>query len=317
MSESRARRFVAFAWFTLAYTVAVILFGAWVRITGSGAGCGQHWPSCHGELLPRAPSVETVIELTHRITSAADGLLIVALVVWSVRAFVRRHPARRYAWASLVFVIVEGLVGALLVRLELVADDDSALRAIVMSLHLVNTSLLTGALALCAWSAFGRQARWRGGDAAGRRARRLLWGGIVAVLLVMMSGAVTALGDTLYPLTPDGTKLEALIADQSPTAHFLQRVRFFHPLLACLVTLYLIYMALAVRDRVAGPQARGAALWVIGLAFLQVVLGVVNITLSAPGWMQIVHLAGATLFWVVLLLFAAESTAEAPATRTA
>ncbi|HVS66799.1 MAG TPA: COX15/CtaA family protein [Thermoanaerobaculia bacterium] len=346
MNDPSARPpFARFAWLTLAYTVAVILFGAWVRITGSGAGCGQHWPSCHGELLHRPESVETLIELTHRVTSAADGLLIVVLVVWSLRAFERRHPARRFAAASLAFVILEGLIGAMLVRFELVVDDDSALRALIMSLHLVNTSLLTGALALTAWSAQGRRIRWRSGEPAGRRARLLLLGGLVAMLVVMMSGAITALGDTLYPLAPDGTRIEALIADQSPTAHFLQRVRLLHPLLACAVTLYLLYMALAVRDRTAAPAdptgppsprtlapipttptaptpttratpARSirlvksnAALWVIGLAFLQVVLGVVNIVLSAPGWMQVVHLAGATIYWVVLLLFAAEATA--------
>jgi len=134
--------FRRFAWFVVVYNLAVVLWGAFVRATGSGAGCGSHWPLCNGEVLPRAPSIETVIEFTHRLMSAVDGLLVLALVIWAFRAFGRRHPVRRWSLVGLVFLISEALVGAGLVRFELVADNDSMVRALVMSAHLINTFLL-------------------------------------------------------------------------------------------------------------------------------------------------------------------------------
>ena len=68
-----------YAWLVLAYNVAVIGWGAYVRATGSGAGCGSHWPLCNGAVLPRAAEAATLIEFTHRVTSGIALLLVVAL----------------------------------------------------------------------------------------------------------------------------------------------------------------------------------------------------------------------------------------------
>jgi len=54
--------FAKAAWGVLAYSILVILWGAYVRISFSGDGCGDHWPLCHGEVIPTAPSVKTLIE---------------------------------------------------------------------------------------------------------------------------------------------------------------------------------------------------------------------------------------------------------------
>ncbi len=48
--------FSRYAWGVLLWNVLVALWGAYVRATGSGAGCGSHWPTCNGEILPRAPA---------------------------------------------------------------------------------------------------------------------------------------------------------------------------------------------------------------------------------------------------------------------
>lgn len=306
--DDTTRRFRPYAWFVLAYTVAVILFGAWVRVTGSGAGCGQHWPTCHGEVVHRPASIETTIELTHRVTSAADGLLVIALLVGAIRVFPRGHLGRRAALGSLVFVILEGLLGAMLVKLELVANDTSALRAIVMSLHLVNTSLLTGSMALVAFSATPSLSRAPSPDAPRRPVGGLLLAGLVATLLVMMAGAVTALGDTVFPVLEGADKLAALRTDHGVDAHFLQRMRVIHPVAAVVVSLYLVMMALNVADRRPSPATRRLAWWTVCLVLVQVVGGVVNIAMSAPGWMQLVHLGLATVSWVVLVLLAAAAT---------
>lgn len=286
-----ASRFHRLAVAVLAYTVFVILFGAWVRITGSGAGCGEHWPSCHGELVPRSPTLATIIEFTHRTTSGLCLLAVIALVIAATRWFPRGHLARLGAVLAVVFTITEALVGAGLVRFGLVAKDDSIARAVVMAIHLVNTSLLTGALTLTVWSAGRREPPGETSTRAG------LWlaGAIGGLLLVGVSGAVTALGDTLYPVGG---------ANEGAGAHFLQRLRAFHPVIAVGVGLYVMYVAHAL----AGPRAGAAVrLWggVVLLGVLvQVAAGVVNILLSAPGWLQVIHLLLGTGLWIAVVYLA-------------
>src|SRR5690606_29028870 len=156
-------RFAAFAWGVLAYNLLVVLWGAWVRVTGSGAGCGSHWPLCNGEVVPRSAGVETLVEFTHRLTSGVALLAVVALLLWAVRAYPAGHPVRRGARLSMGFMILEALVGGGLVLLELVADNASMARAYWMVAHLVNPFLLLGVLALTAWWAWGgAEVRLRG-----------------------------------------------------------------------------------------------------------------------------------------------------------
>lgn len=299
MAAARAR-FRRLAWGTLAYTILVILFGAVVRITGSGAGCGQHWPTCHGEIVPVSPKIETIIEFSHRVTSGLCGVIVLALVVAAVRHYPRGHAARVGAWLSLVFTITEALVGAGLVRFGLVGDNDSAARAIVMAAHLVNTSLLTGAIAVAAWAAD------RPDDPGPRRplaprVRWLLAASLLGLLLVGVTGAVTALGDTLYPVEP-GALGERLQRDLGG-GHFLQRLRLMHPLLACGLGFFTAVVAHNTGGAGADPAVRRLGGWVVLLVFVQLAAGVVNIALSAPGWMQVVHLALGTVLWVAAVMF--------------
>ncbi|MCU0507346.1 MAG: COX15/CtaA family protein, partial [Anaerolineae bacterium] len=135
------RRFAFFAWGVLAYNVLVILWGAFVRATGSGAGCGSHWPLCNGDVLPRAPALETVVEFSHRVTSGLSLILVLALIVWGWRIYKAGSPVRKTLVASGVFIIVEALIGAWLVLAGLTAENDSIARAVSMALHLVNTFL--------------------------------------------------------------------------------------------------------------------------------------------------------------------------------
>ncbi|HVZ33836.1 MAG TPA: COX15/CtaA family protein, partial [Polyangiaceae bacterium] len=219
------RRFACFAVLLLAYLLFVIVFGAWVRITGSGAGCGAHWPSCRGELVPRTPSQATLIEYTHRLTSGLLGLLALALPLWARRVLPAGHPARRASWAALLFVGVEAAIGAALVKNGLVAQDDSVARAVVVALHLVNTLLLTGSTALAALWAWPTQES----PGSARVTRRVGLAGValVGLCLVAASGAVTALGDTLFPV--------ASSAAVAASRHFLVQLRILHPLIASLV----------------------------------------------------------------------------------
>ena len=126
----------------LGWNVLVVLWGAYVRASGSGAGCGSHWPLCNGEVLPVAPRIETIIEFTHRMMSGVALVGVVVLWLWSRATFARGSRVRYMALASFAFLIAEALLGAGLVLFNYVDKDASVGRAFYLSLHLTNTLLL-------------------------------------------------------------------------------------------------------------------------------------------------------------------------------
>jgi heme a synthase len=303
-----APRFRAAAWGLLAYSLAVVLWGAFVRATGAGAGCGDHWPVCNGEVIPRSPSLATLIEYTHRLTSGLAGLGAVALFVWGRRAHPRGHPVRLGVTLGLLLMVLEGALGAGLVKLQLVAQDPSAMRAFAMCAHLVNTFLLLGAQALtCVWAAGGRGAlRLRGQGLPGA----LVVLSVVGMLVLGVTGAIAALGDTLFPAR---SLAHGFAQDFSESAHFLLRLRALHPLLAILVGAGVVgSAALIARARPGTPGLAGAARTLGLLYALQLAAGVVNLVLLAPVWMQLVHLLLADLVWLSLVRLGA-LTLGAPA----
>jgi heme A synthase len=284
-----------------------VLWGAFVRATGSGAGCGSHWPLCNGAIVPRAPGVETMIELTHRITSGMALLSVVVLVIWAFRLFPPAHRLRRAAVFSMVFILIEALLGAGLVLLRLVGENSSPARAVYLSAHLANTLVLLGLLAATAFLA-----RKPEGQLRLRHGPRLLYGGLALTLLVSVTGAVAALGDTLFPAASVAAGLRDEFAS---SAHMLQRLRVVHPLAAMLGGALIAFAALgAVRH---SALARGMALFVIALVFVQLVAGAVNVLLLAPVWMQIVHLLLADLLWIGLVLLTLEVADRVPGLRRA
>ena len=279
-------RFARFAWGFVAYLTAVILFGAWVRISHSGAGCGSHWPACNGEIVPVEPSAAALIEYTHRLTSGLCGILGIVLLVWAQRAF-GKGPVTAAAGLTLLFIVFEGAIGAGLVLGGLTADDASAARAAAIALHLVNTLFLTASAALCAY--------WARAPEAGRRVfaeRAPAFAlGMAAFVLTAACGAVTALGDTLF------TSAEVIDA-----GHFLVRLRIVHPFVAVAAAGYLLWLL--------APQAP-ADRWAkaaMHTAGAQVGLGFLNIALSAPAWLQLVHLLAANVLWVCLVIAAGSRT---------
>ena len=278
-----------FAWIFVGYLVLVILFGAWVRIAGAGAGCGNHWPTCQGVVVPVAPSAKTLIEFTHRVTSGLSGLFGIALLVWAWRTGSKALP---WAIGMVVFLVLEGFIGAVLVKKELVENNASASRAIVISLHLANTMLLM----LCAVGTAvraGLQETWKS------RTTGLIWVAMGALVLTNMTGAVTALGDTLFPTQPAmGPELLAKIReDLGAGQHFLVRLRMIHPVVAGLTAL-VVFGVMSYLHRRAPSRWALAAMAIVAL---QVGLGLLNVALAAPGWMQIAHLLMAQLLWVCVV----------------
>jgi heme a synthase len=289
------RRFSLWALSLLVTSVLVILWGAIVRVTGSGAGCADHWPLCNGELIPRSPALATLIELTHRVTSSLAGLLSVAVFWLARRHFEAGSQVRRAAAWGLALMLLEGAIGALLVKRGLVAKDASADRALVVSLHLCNTFLLLAAQVVTLELARRPAAlRVRGHGS-------LPWqlaAALALVLAVGASGAVTALGDTLFPAA---SLAQGVADDLSAQAHFLIRLRVWHPLLAVLAGAIVVYLAQHVRAVCATPSVlRWARL--VTLAYVaQLALGALNLLLLAPAAVQISHLLLADLTWIALV----------------
>jgi heme A synthase len=289
--ETSTHVFARYAWFVLIYNLAVILWGAYVRATGSGAGCGNHWPLCNGVVTPHSPSVQTLIEFTHRLSTGLDVPLIALLIVWAYRAFPRGHAVRLAAMLSGVFLVTEALIGAALVKFEHVALHADAYS---LSMHLVNTMTLVACLTLTAWLGGGHRPVRLAGKAAW-----LAGIGLAGVMLLSITGVITALGDTLNPA---GTLASGLAQDFDPASGILLRLRALHPIIAGAVGAWLTVYAVG-RLKTAPHEA----MRVIIAVWLQLLAGLMNLVLLAPVAMQMVHLLLADLVWIALLLLCASA----------
>jgi heme a synthase len=298
--------FQRYAWAVLAWNVLVVLWGAYVRATSSGAGCGSHWPLCNGVVLPPAPTAATLIEFTHRTTSGLALVSVVVLFAWALRVYPAAHRVRRAALLSLVFIAIEALLGAGLVLFRLVAENSSAARAVYLSAHLANTLVLLGLLAATAFLAGRPDMRLRL-----RRGPVVLFAALAIAMVISITGAIAALGDTLFPAA---TLAGGLRAEFASSAHILQRLRIVHPAVAVLGGALIAFAALGALRQTA--LARGIALTVLALVFAQLIAGAVNVLLLAPIWMQIVHLLLADVLWIALVLLTLEVADRVPgATR--
>ncbi|MEJ5248493.1 MAG: COX15/CtaA family protein [Caldilinea sp.] len=292
-------RFARYAWGVVAFNVLVIIWGAFVRATGSGAGCGDHWPLCNGQVIPRAEQIETLIEFSHRVTSGLALLAVVGLLVWAFRAFPKGHLVRKAAVVSMAFMILEALIGAALVLLQYVAFNVSVGRAIWMAAHLVNTFLLLAALVLTAW--------WGQGRAPVRLRNQGVVGGslllaIVGSLVLGMSGAITALGDTLVITGGISPAEHALVAT-------LVELRILHPVIAFIVGALVVGAAWIAMQRRPSTLTLRLGRLLIGLYIGQLLIGAFNVALRAPVWIQMVHLAVTCILWTLLILLAANALA--------
>lgn len=288
------RTFARYGWAVLAWNVFVVLWGAFVRASGSGAGCGEHWPLCNGAVVPPSPAMATIIEFMHRITSGVALIGVVVLVAWASRLFPKGHRARRYSWASLGLIVVEALLGAGLVLLAYVDKNASAGRAVYLCLHLTNTLLLLGALASTAWFAGRPEGAWL-------RVPRMLWTALGVALLASLTGVIAALGDTIWPAVSLAEGMRAEFASAAPV---LLRLRLVHPVVASASGLFLLLAGfLILQGRIKQ--------WVIALTVAQLAAGGINIVLLAPVWMQILHLALAVSVWLWLVAGALEAQGNA------
>jgi heme A synthase len=291
-------RFRQFAWITLAWNLLVIVWGAFVRASGSGAGCGAHWPTCNGDVVPQAPGVKTLIEFTHRAMSGLALVGVVVVVWWAWKAFPRGHRVRKAAAASVLLMLTEALLGAGLVLFQYVAGNVSVGRAIYLSAHMVNTLLLAAAITLTAWWSREESRTPRSGVGW------LLGAALTAAVAIAVTGVIAALGDTLFPAS---SLAQGMAADVAPAANFLVRLRVLHPVLAASGGIYFVIAALIVALNSGDRLVRKIGFGLVGVVSVQVVLGVVNLALLAPVWTQLTHLFAGDMVWILLVILAAET----------
>lgn len=285
-----------FGWVVVAYNILVILWGALVRATGSGAGCGNHWPLCNGQVIPLSPRVDTIIEFTHRCMTGGSAFLVLGLLIWTLRGTIKGHAARVFAVASMLLLLNEAFLGALLVKLGYVTGNQSIGRVVVLSIHLSNTLLLLAALTLTATLLGTGQMLHTLRSPGVRQTWAAL--GLAATLVVGVSGSLAALGDTLFP----ASSLRAAFAQDFATGSpWLLRLRGIHPASAVIAAIFVLWL-IAQAKRAAAPRLAAV---VLGLLVFQFVLGVADVLLLAPVWMQILHLLGADLYWVALVALSA------------
>lgn len=304
--ETKLDKFAKYAWFVLGFNILVILWGVFLRASKSGDGCGQHWLTCQGEVIPSAPELKTVIEYSHRITSFLAFVSVLTLLVWTFRRFEKANPIRKTALVSFVFIVTEALVGAGLVLTGNTAETLTAARPFWMAGHLLNTFILLAFLTLTARYASG------GSRLKFDIPRKYLIGlafGIAAVFLVGISGSIAALASMIFPA---GTLAEGVASDFSPTSHLLLRLRLLHPITAILTSVFLIFLsgwlAREIGKEAVDGKYKNTSRWSNVLSILvlaQIAFGAATLLMRAPIIMQLGHLLLADLIWISYLLFAA------------
>lgn len=305
------------SWGLLWLTIGVIVGGSLVRATGAGDGCGDSWPRCQGSLFPLEGGTETAIEFSHRLATAALGLVLLWFVfaawragpgasakireagLWrSLRAW--RGPGegrdlrRALGWVG-IFFMGEVLIGALLVLAGWVDTDSSIGRTITVPLHLVNTFLLVGAVVLVVHLANGGV--WPRYDKL-RRSNQIGLAIVGIMLLIAASGGLNALADTLFP--PD-TLLDGIREEFGPAAPFLVRLRILHPMLAIGGGLSVVMLLRSPSFDLTG-SVRNLANLAAGIVGVEAVVGLVNVALLTPVEVQLIHLLIADVLWVVAIL---------------
>ena len=302
--------FSKFAWFVLGYNILVILWGVFLRASKSGDGCGQHWLTCQGEVVPSAPQLKTIIEFSHRITSSLDGLIVIALAVWAIWIWSRSKDETtgrimKTALGALLFVIIEGLLGAGLVLTGNTAENLTPERPFWMAAHLVNTLVLLALLTLTAFFAAG-------GPKLNFRVQKkyiiAILAGVFMIFLVGISGSIAALSSMIFPST---TIAEGIAKDFSPTSNVLLRLRLLHPILSIATSVALIFIAGWLRKESGNDS--GVTKWsnILSVVVLvQIAFGAATLLMLAPIVMQLGHLFLADVIWISFVLTSANFLAN-------
>ncbi len=279
-------------WALVVYTVFVIIWGAWVRISHSGDGCGNHWPLCDGAFIPTDANHKTWTEYFHRVTSGLYGIFVFGLFIAALRIFPKKTAVRQAALVTLILTIIEALLGAALVLKGLVGENATIFRLVVMTLHQVNSLLLTGGtvtlalistprysphILLINWKIFFTQT--------------YTW---LLFMIIPATGAWAALANTLFPSEHLQDGLEKDLSGDSP---WILKLRVAHPLLALSIGFYLVFHFFKKSEKTKGDLSK-ASLLVAGSLSVAMIFGILTLLFLSPIWMKLVHLTIALLVWI-------------------
>ncbi|MCS6875200.1 MAG: COX15/CtaA family protein [Pyrinomonadaceae bacterium] len=280
----------------LAYNLIVILWGVFLRASRSGDGCGQHWLTCHGEIIPSAPELKTLIEFSHRVTSAIAFLLVLGLLIWAFRKYDKGNAIRRTSLGAFVFIITEALIGAGLVLTGNTAENLTPTRPLWMAGHLLNTFILIAFLTLTVWLAYGREMFSLKVET---KFIVMILIAIFGILFISITGSIAALSNLIFP---SESIAEGIAKDFSSTSHLLVRLRVSHPIASILVSVYLIFFADLLKN---AKPSEVVSFWAKSLSILiiaQLVSGAITLLTLSPILMQVMHLLLADLVWINFLL---------------
>ncbi len=305
MTEQKLLTFSRFAWFALFYNILVILWGVFLRASYSGDGCGQHWLTCQGEAIPSAPELKTIIEFSHRLTTALAGVVVVVLAGWAFVKFPRGDRVRVFALLSLVFIVVEGAIGGGLVLTGNTAANWTPTRPYWTAGHLINTFVLLAFLSLTAWCASRPNREWR---ALPTKYYLIFLGGAAVLLLTGISGSMASLAHMLFP---SASLIEGIGKDFDPNSHPLLRLRVVHPIFSVFAAVLLIIATGWIRQEI--QEDAEVSRWskaVLILVVVQIAFGAVTLLTLAPIVMQIGHLLLADLIWISFVLLGASCVSK-------
>lgn len=270
------------------YSLFVFLWGAWVRISGSGDGCGEHWPFCHGELIPDSYAVKVWIENFHRISTKIYGFFVIGLVILGFRRSEKGHAVRKGILWTLFFTLTEGAIGAVLVIKGFVANDDSPERAVIIALHLMNTFFLMSSLFYTWFVSRHDLSNLKISFTKNIMLLKASW-----LLVLGGTGAIAALSTTLFP---SESLLSGLASDFAADGHFLERLRVLHPILAVGFVVYAL--AQWNRDLSHNPVAEKWRNWFLISVVAGFFVGLVTLALLSPTWLKLTHLMTAHVLWL-------------------
>lgn len=284
-------QFSRFSWALVLYTVFVIIWGAWVRISHSGDGCGNHWPLCEGSFIPTEAETKTWIEYLHRLTSGFYGIFVAVLTVWAFRLFPRKSAQRQIAITTFILMIIEAGLGAALVLKGLVGENATIFRLFVMTFHQINSLLLVGATVILAIFT-GRESfsfQWKS-------LFRSKWTWIL-FMLIPATGAWAALANTLFPSL---NLTEGLLKDFATGSPWILRLRVAHPLLALSLGSFLAHHFYRESERATDPYLKSWALRVSAVFATALIFGILTLLSLSPVWMKLIHLTLAQGLWITL-----------------
>jgi len=284
-----------------------IVFGAIVRITGSGLGCGDHWPDCYGSFTPANGGLGLLIEISHRYGAAVLSTAVFAL---ALAAFFKRDEPGvggpggvfRSSLAAVGLVVLAALVGAATVKL--------ALNPFVIVTHLAIAMSLLGVLALTSLRAGGLGALSDMSGASPRtwRAARIA---VVLAALTLVLGALTANVPGAAVSCGGFPWCRTVTAQGSPLV-----IQITHRILAFLLFGHLLGMAIAAGKRKEPRVIRQAAWLAFSAAVLQVIIAAAMIEMKFPPAFRSLHQAFGTLVWLAVVALAILSTRAAKAIQS-